>query len=62
MRLSGWTLIFPSQKSHSDRLLENFKLELQRQYPHLTEKRIQVGDRRASGWRDLEFVSEVTEN
>ena len=22
MRLSGWTLIFPSQKSHSDRLLE----------------------------------------
>ena len=21
MRLSGWTLIFPSQKSHSDRLL-----------------------------------------
>ena len=42
--------------------LENFKLELQRQYPHLTEKRIQVGDRRASGWRDLEFVSEVTEN
>lgn len=46
----------------SDRLLENFKLELQRQYPHLTEKRIQVGDRRASGWRDLEFVSEVTEN
>lgn len=23
MRLSGWTLIFPSQKSHSDRLLED---------------------------------------
>ena len=23
MRLSGWTLIFPSQKSHSDRLLAN---------------------------------------
>lgn len=22
MRLSGWTLIFPSQKSHSDRLLD----------------------------------------
>ena len=25
MRLSGWTLIFPSQKSHSDRLLVNEK-------------------------------------
>ena len=24
MRLSGWTLIFPSQKSHSDRLLAEF--------------------------------------
>lgn len=42
--------------------LENLKAELQRQYPHLTEKRIQIGNRRASGWRDLEFISEVTED
>lgn len=26
MRLSGWTLIFPSQKSHSDRLLVDYDM------------------------------------
>ena len=31
MRLSGWTLIFPSQKSHSDRLLDPY---IQVKYDH----------------------------
>ena len=42
MRLSGWTLIFPSQKSHSDRLLGRVNL-LTAQNLNVAEFRHQQG-------------------
>ena len=53
MRLSGWTLIFPSQKSHSDRLLDNFTALLK------SNEKINFSEVNPCVWMFLALILEV---